>query len=90
MVDDAERALALQLLEFGPVVHEVAANWTPHKLAAYLFDTAQAFTGFYEHCPILKEEDEEIRAGRLALAQLTERILVQGLELLGVHAPERM
>ncbi len=90
VVDDAERALALQLLEFGPVVQAVAADWTPHKLAAYLFDTAQAFTGFYEHCPILKEENDEVRAGRLALAQLTERVLVQGLDLLGVRAPERM
>ncbi|CAM4020512.1 arginine--tRNA ligase [Helcobacillus massiliensis] len=90
VVDDAERALALQLLEFGPTATAVAADYAPHRMAAYLFDLAQAFMGFYEHCPILKEEDAEVRTGRLALADLTESVLVTGLDLLGVSAPERM
>ncbi len=90
VVDPAERALALQLLEFGPMVETTARTLEPHRIAAYLFATAQAFTGFYEACPILKEADDEVRAGRLALAALTERVLVQGLDLLGVEAPARM
>lgn len=90
VVDPAERALALQLLEFGPMVETTARTLEPHRIAAYLFATAQAFTGFYEACPILKEADDEVRAGRLALAALTERVLVQGLDLLGVEAPTRM
>ncbi|MCS6712034.1 arginine--tRNA ligase [Brachybacterium sp. EF45031] len=90
VVDDAERALALQLLKHAPTLQAVAEQWEPHRLAAYLFATAQAFTAFYEACPILKEADEEIRAGRLALAELTERVLVDGLDALGVQAPERM
>ncbi|WP_425485182.1 arginine--tRNA ligase [Helcobacillus massiliensis] len=53
----------------------VAADYAPHRMAAYLFDLAQAFMGFYEHCPILKEEDAEVRTGRLALADLTESVL---------------
>ncbi|MGO1286746.1 MAG: DALR anticodon-binding domain-containing protein [Brachybacterium sp.] len=55
-----------------------------------MFSLAQAFTSFYEASPILKESDEELRAGRLALAQLTERVLVEGLDALGVNAPEQM
>ncbi|AXK44272.1 arginine--tRNA ligase [Brachybacterium saurashtrense] len=88
--DDAERALALQLLEFGPTLASVGAEFEPHRLCAYLFSLAQAFTSFYEASPILKEADEQVRAGRLALAQLTERVLVEGLDALGVNAPQQM
>ncbi|WP_299300641.1 arginine--tRNA ligase [uncultured Brachybacterium sp.] len=88
--NDAERALALALLEFGPTLTAVGAEFEPHRLCAYLFSLAQAFTAFYEASPILKESVEEIRAGRLALAQLCERVLVEGLDALGVNAPEQM
>jgi len=85
----AERALALQLLGFGRAVDDVAAAAEPHKLASYLFDTASAFTTFYEHCPVLTAEGET-RQSRLALAALTLRVLVTGLELLGIPVPQRM
>ncbi|MBV7432829.1 arginine--tRNA ligase [Dermabacteraceae bacterium TAE3-ERU5] len=88
--NDAERALALQLLQFGPTVAQVGQLLEPHRLCAYLFQTAQAFTAFYEASPIMKEADESVRASRLALARLTERVLVQGLALLGVNAPQQM
>lgn len=91
VVDDSERVLALQLLGFAPVVADVGAEYVPHKLAAYLFDLAQAFSSFYEKSPILAEGTHpDVRVGRLALARLTERTLVQGLALLGVEAPEQM
>lgn len=90
VVNDAERALALQLLDFGPVLAQVGATYEPHRLCAYLFSLAQAFTAFYDASPILKETDEEVRAGRLALARLTESVLVEGLDALGVHAPQQM
>ncbi|HEX7352215.1 arginine--tRNA ligase [Brachybacterium sp.] len=88
--NEAERALALALLEFGPTLVSVGAEYEPHRLCAYLFSLAQAFTSFYEASPILKEVDEEVRSGRLALAQLTERVLVEGLDALGVNAPQQM
>lgn len=90
VVDPSERSLALQLLQFAPTVTEVGEEYVPHKLAAYLFDLAQGFMSFYESSPILKDCDAETRLGRLALAHLTERTLVQGLDLLGVQAPEQM
>jgi len=88
--NDAERALALALLEFGPTLVSAGAEYEPHRLCAYLFSLAQAFTSFYEASPILKEADEEVRSGRLTLAQLTERVLVEGLDALGVNAPQQM
>jgi arginyl-tRNA synthetase len=45
---------------------------------------------FYEHCPVLGAEDPVVRASRLALSAATLRVLVQGLDLLGVQAPDQM
>ncbi len=85
-----ERALALQLLQFDAVVHDTLDKFSPHRLCTYLFDLAQAFTSFYEACPVLKDGHEATRESRLALCDLTARTLAQGLELLGIAAPERM
>jgi arginyl-tRNA synthetase len=86
----AERALALRLLGFGAVVTGVGVTAEPHRLCAYLFEVASLFTSFYEECPVLKAEPETVRASRLALCALTLRVLVTGLDLLGVPVPERM
>jgi arginyl-tRNA synthetase len=85
----AERALALQLLGFGRAVDDVAAAAEPHKLASFLFETASAFTTFYEQCPVLTAEGET-RQSRLALSALTLRVLLTGLQLLGIPVPQRM
>ena len=50
-----------------------------------------AFTQFYDKCPILKSDvPADVRASRLALAELTARTLARGLSLLGIEVPERM
>jgi arginyl-tRNA synthetase len=85
----AERELGLVLLEFGTVVAEVGDDLEPHRLCGYLFQLAQAFSNFYDKCPVLKA-DPATRTSRLALCAVTLRILVQGLDLLGIEAPDRM
>ncbi|KYH45048.1 arginine--tRNA ligase [Branchiibius sp. NY16-3462-2] len=90
LVEPAERALALKLLDFGSVVAAVGETLEPHRLAAYLFDLAQTFTAFYEHCPVLKAEDPAVRDSRLALCALTLQVLQTGLSLLGIETPEQM
>jgi arginyl-tRNA synthetase len=85
-----ERALALQLLQFDAVVHDTLDKFSPHRLCTYLFDLGQTFTAFYEACPVLKEGYEATRDSRLAVCDLTARVLEQGLALLGIEAPERM
>jgi arginyl-tRNA synthetase len=85
-----ERALALTLLDFGSVVRDVGTLLEPHRLCGYLFDVAQAFTAFYENCPVLTAPDARTRASRLALSALALRILATGLGLLGLGAPEQM
>jgi len=90
VAEEAERALALKLLGFGAAVWSAADAAQPHRLAAYLFELASLFTTFYEMCPVLKAEDDLVRASRLALSSLTLRVLLAGLDLLGVPVPERM
>ena len=85
-----ERALAMRLLGFDGAVIETVDRSLPHRLCTYLFDLAQDFTAFYEACPVLKAETDELRMSRLALADLTARVLAKGLDLLGIDAPERM
>ncbi len=85
-----ERALALRLLGFDAAVNDVVERFSPHRLCTYLFDLAQDFTAFYEACPVLRAQDDSVRASRLALCELTCRILARGLDLLGIDVPERM
>jgi arginyl-tRNA synthetase len=87
---DAERALALHLLGFGTVLYQVAETTQPHLLAGFLFEVASAFTTFYEQCPVLQAAEPSIRDSRLALSALTLRVLLTGLDLLGIPVPERM
>jgi arginyl-tRNA synthetase len=89
LAEPAERALALQLLRFGEAVEAVEESLSPSKICTYLFDLATVFTTFYEACRVLVAE-EEVRTSRLALCDLTARVLEQGLSLLGMEAPAQM
>ena len=86
----AERALALKLAQFPTAVEAAIAHLQPHRLCTYLYETAVAFSTFYENCPILGAETEALRASRLTLCALTSRVMVRGLDLLGIEAPERL
>jgi arginyl-tRNA synthetase len=85
----AERALVLALDAFGDVLREVVEFSEPHRLCNYLFETAKAFTDFYENCPVLAAPDD-VRTNRLALCRLAAATLHHGLGLLGIAAPDRM
>lgn len=88
--EPAERTLALRLLGFEAALSQTALTAEPHKLATFLFEVASEFTTFYEQCPVLKAEDPAVRQSRLALASLTLKVLLAGLDLLGIPVPERM
>ncbi|MEO3926012.1 arginine--tRNA ligase [Micromonosporaceae bacterium B7E4] len=89
VVEPAERALALELLDFGAVVGAVGRTLEFHRLAGHLYAVAVAFSGFFESCPVLRAEPA-VRESRLVLCDLTARVLRQGLHLLGITAPQRM
>jgi len=90
LTEEREAQLATRLLQFEEVITQVAREGTPHVMCAYLYDLAGQFSGFYEHCPILSAEDENIRQSRLQLAALTAKTLKQGLDTLGIKTVERM
>jgi len=85
-----ERQLVLQLLQYGDVVRVVAQHLEPHRLCTWLFELTDAFSSFYQSCPVLKVKDNAIRGSRLRLADLTRRVIVDGLDLLGIEVPEKM
>jgi arginyl-tRNA synthetase len=86
----AERGLGVRLLRLPEVLEFAAEENKPNVLTDYLFDLANAFSTFYEECPVLKAESPERRDSRLALCDLTGRTLKFGLDLLGIDVVERM
>ena len=87
--EPAEINLAKRLVQFAEVVPQVLNDFRPNVLANYLFELANSFHAFYEACPVLKSE-EPVRSSRLALSELTGRVLQRGLDLLGIKVPEKM
>jgi arginyl-tRNA synthetase len=86
----AERRLALLLDDLSATLDAVVADYEPHRLCTYMFAVAQAFSDFFETCPVLKAPDDVTRANRLMLCQLTGDTLRMGLGLLGIRAPQRL
>lgn len=87
---DAELELALILAEYPIVVKEAGQTFNPSLVANYLYQLAQAFSVFYHTENILKERNEMRRLGRLTLCASVSQVLVNGLALLGIEAPENM
>ncbi|MFJ9540653.1 arginine--tRNA ligase [Streptomyces sp. NPDC101225] len=87
----AERALALHLDAFGETVFESAAEYAPHKVAAYLYQLASLYTTFYDQCPVVKPAPaQDVAENRLFLCDVTARTLHRGMALLGIRTPERL
>ena len=84
-----EVTLARRLAGFPEVVRGAAAAREPHRLPAYLVETAAEFHRFYHACRVVGEDDDVTR-GRLLLAGAARQVLANGLALMGVSAPERM
>jgi arginyl-tRNA synthetase len=85
-----ERALAVQLLRLNEALDAAAAEYLPHLITAYLWDLAKSYSGFFQNCPVLKAESDELRASRLLLCDLTGRTIGRCLDLLGIRAMERI
>ena len=89
LAEPQELALAQQILGFPSAVDAALESYSPHKLCTYVYDLATTFSAFYEHCRI-KGSPEPTYSSRLALADLTARVLERALGLLGIDAPEQM
>jgi len=89
LTEPAELELAKTLVAFPDALDRVVAEHEPNHLCAHLFDVAQAFSRFYEACPVLKAE-EPARSSRLALCDVAAGTLRSGLGLLGIDVLERL
>ena len=89
LVEDREFALLQSLSRFPEVVESAAKSLEPHQIAYYLRDLATAFHGYYNAHPFLSSEPD-LRLARLGLIDATRQVIANGLELLGVSAPEQM
>ena len=85
----ASNMLLTRLSEYSEVLAEAAKDMTPHSLAFYLRDLASDFHTFYNADRVLVDE-ENIRLARLALLLATKQVIANGLDILGVSAPEKM
>ena len=77
------------LARFGEVVPQVMEDLRPNVLASYLLELARSYHSFFQSCPVLKSEGVT-KVTRLALCEVTARVLKQGLGLLGIGVPEKM
>ena len=89
LTDAAELALIAQVAKYPDVVASAAELMESHLVAQYLRELAAAFHGFYNTQPMLVD-DAGLRNARIALAVATQQVLRNGLDLLGVSAPEKM
>ena len=84
-----ERELAIRISRFPEAVMAAAEQYRPNLLCDYLYQVSQAYSSFYQNLPFLKAE-QGVRESRLRLCRSTAKVLRQGLELLGIQAPERI
>jgi len=87
--DDSARELVTTLLRYPDVVESAGRDLEPHQIAVYLLELAQTFQTYYNDHQFLVD-DANLRDARLVLALATRQVLANGLELLGVSAPEVM
>ena len=85
-----ELALALLLAKFPEVVASAAQRLEPHDIANYLRELAAAFHGLYNAHKLIDEDNKNQSLGRISLAEATRQVIANGLDLLGVSAPESM
>ena len=86
----SEKALMLEVAKFNNVIEIAFEELAPHKICAYIYDLSNAFNRFYHETKILSEENEDRKAGFIALLLTTKRALEACIDMLGFEAPERM
>ena len=89
-INEEEKQLLFKMSEYSESVKIAATEKDPSKVAQYLFDLAQKFNAFYDNSPVMQEKDTAVQAFRLALIENVLKIMVSGLDLLGIEAVEKM
>ncbi|MDB2447232.1 DALR anticodon-binding domain-containing protein, partial [bacterium] len=90
LTEEVERNLLRDIYNFNNTTVTACKNYKPSFISNYLFDLSKSFNRFYREAPILKLEDEKLRAARLALIESFAATSFKALELLGIKPPEKM
>mgnify|MGYP000326478598 FL=1 len=85
-----EAALIDAIARFPAVIEDAADELTPHRVATYTREIADAFNAFYRSCPVLSAESAATRRSRLALVAAAQHTVANALAVLGVEAPDSM
>ncbi|MEZ4180011.1 MAG: arginine--tRNA ligase [Candidatus Doudnabacteria bacterium] len=90
LIEPSAKNVLRKLTQFSGIIEQVAQNYSPNLLASYLFELSQQFNSFYEAVPIAKETNQAKQDFYLQIIAATAQVLSNGLELLGIKAPEQM
>ena len=88
--NDYAKDLMLCISRFAPAMESALNSSAPNLICAYIYELAGFANKFYHETPILKEPDESLKAGYIALMGLTKDVLETCISLLGFRAPEKM
>ena len=88
--NEKEIALIQTLADYPSTVADAGKKFSPSVIANYVYELVKQYNQFYHDCPIMREENVGVRALRLALSQITARIIASGMALLGIKVPNRM
>jgi arginyl-tRNA synthetase len=88
--DDYELGLVRRLYRFEEVLSQAAERFMPSLVCEYLYELAQWFNSFYNHCSIMNAESDQQKYVRLKLVEAVSRCLKNGLHVLGIEAVERV
>jgi arginyl-tRNA synthetase len=90
LIHESEENLIKKIAKFPIVIEDSCNGYKPHNIPNYLFEIASQFNKFYRDCPVLPEKNDELRKARLFLVNATRIVLKNGLDILGIVAPEEM
>ncbi len=86
---ELEKELLVMLYQYPDTIEEAGAELDPSMIANYIFNLAKLYNRFYGECPILKA-DEDVKTFRIALSELTARVIKSGFAVLGIEVPDKM
>ena len=89
-VNAAAKDLMLAITKLGPALESALAASAPNLVCAYIYELAGCINKFYHETPVLKEENEAVKAGNIALLGLAKNILETCIHILGFSAPDKM
>ncbi len=82
--------LIFKITEYPKALQEAAKEYSPSIMAQYVYDLAKDYNGFYQEVPIFNEENKDKLAFRIAISNMTAKLIKEGMSLLGIEVPERM